>query len=213
MLFTHVYRVLLYAARAEGIGPDRLPDFLGLEDGGEMELLGQEELGTMDTEDLSGDRSDGQDGEPPDSETMRIIAAAARVGQHIFAQNVLSNCGERCVFCRLRPSAFGGRRMLMAGHIKPWRDSTSRERLDLTNGLAACPSHDVAFDTGLLTIHDDLRITLATTLSEAVRDDPLARQYYGSPPLQAILQLPETARRPRAAYLKWHRRHVFVDRH
>ena len=46
--------------------------------------------------------------------------------------------------------------MLLAGHIKPWRDSTHRERLDLSNGLAACPSHDVAFDTGLLTVEDDL---------------------------------------------------------
>ena len=36
--------------------------------------------------------------------------------------------------------------MLLAGHIKPWKDSTSSERLDLTNGLAACPSHDVAFE-------------------------------------------------------------------
>ena len=29
--------------------------------------------------------------------------------------------------------------MLVAGHIKPWKDSTSAERLDLRNGLAACP--------------------------------------------------------------------------
>jgi putative restriction endonuclease len=38
--------------------------------------------------------------------------------------------------------------MLLAGHIKPWRDSTPIERLDPRNGLAACPAHDVAFDTG-----------------------------------------------------------------
>ena len=38
--FTHVYRVLLSAARAEGIGEDRLPGFLGLEHGGELDLLG-----------------------------------------------------------------------------------------------------------------------------------------------------------------------------
>lgn len=43
--FSRVYRVLLQAARAEGFGSGRLPDFLGLEDGGELVLLGQEELG------------------------------------------------------------------------------------------------------------------------------------------------------------------------
>ena len=43
--FSRVYRVLLQAARVEGFGSGRLPDFLGLEDGGELALLGQEELG------------------------------------------------------------------------------------------------------------------------------------------------------------------------
>ena len=55
--FTHVYRALLHAARAEGIDQDSLPDFLGLEDGGEFALLGQDELGTSVFETLSRIRS------------------------------------------------------------------------------------------------------------------------------------------------------------
>jgi putative restriction endonuclease len=43
--FTHIYRTLLTAARAEGINQHRLPDFLGLEHDGEFDLLGQDELG------------------------------------------------------------------------------------------------------------------------------------------------------------------------
>ena len=66
-----------------------------------------------------------------------ILLASARVGQHVFAQHVLANCGGRCVFCGLNPAAFGAARMLLAGHIKPWKDSTPAERLDLRNGLAA----------------------------------------------------------------------------
>src|SRR5579859_7818048 len=42
--FSRIYRILLQAARAEGIGAGRLPDFLELEHGGELALLGQEEL-------------------------------------------------------------------------------------------------------------------------------------------------------------------------
>ena len=38
--FTDIYRLLLRAARAEGINRDRLPDFLDLEDGDEFALLG-----------------------------------------------------------------------------------------------------------------------------------------------------------------------------
>jgi hypothetical protein len=43
--FSRVYRVLLQAARAEGFGSGRLPDFLGLEHGAELVLPGQEEPG------------------------------------------------------------------------------------------------------------------------------------------------------------------------
>jgi len=42
--FTHIYRILLQAARTEGIGQNRLPDFLGIEAGDELTLLGQDEL-------------------------------------------------------------------------------------------------------------------------------------------------------------------------
>jgi len=202
-LFTHIYRVLLYAARAEGIGPGQLADFLDLEDGGEMDLLGQEELAGVDAGDLR------MNDDAPDPETERIRLAAARVGQHLFARNVLANCGATCVFCGLRPSAFGARRMLMAGHIKPWRDSSPAERMDSRNGIAACPSHDVAFDTGLLTVEDDLSIRVGPALGQAVLDDELARHYYGRPPMLEGLLLPAGADSPLPRYLEWHRKYVF----
>jgi putative restriction endonuclease len=211
--FTRVYRVLLHAARAEGIGTDRLPDFLGFENGGELTLLGQEELDLSVLEESLRDqieRDAGQSGWSP-LETERILLAAARVGQHVFAQQVLTNCGSRCVFCGLQPAAFGARRMLLAGHIKPWKDSTPPERLDPRNGLAACPAHDVAFDTGLLTVNGGLRIHVARSLSDATLNDPLARQYYGRPPLQEILLLPVGAQPPARKYIDWHREKIFVS--
>ena len=143
-------------------------------------------------------------------ETERILLAAARVGQHVFAQQVLANCGSRCVFCGLQPAAFGAKRMLLAGHIKPWKDSTSTERLDTRNGLAACPAHDVAFDTGLLAVNGGLRIHVARSLSDATAADPLARQYYGRPPLLETLLLPVGALPPARKYLDWHRQKIFM---
>ena len=171
--FTDIYRLLLRAARAEGIDRDRLPDFLDLEDGGEFALLGQDELGTSVFENALRDQiarsAAGSDW--PEQDTERIILAAARVGQHVFALNVLNNCGRRCVFCGLNPSPGVARRMLLAGHIKPWKDSSATERLDPRNGLAACPSHDVAFDTGMLTVSADLKIQIAQPLADAARGD------------------------------------------
>ena len=210
--FSDIYRILMHAARAEGIGPARLPDFLGLEPGGEIALLGQEELDVSVLEAALRDQVSRRDAASAWSEleTERILLAAARVGQHVFALHVLANCGSRCVFCGLAPWAFGAKRMLLAGHIKPWKDSTPSERLDLRNGLAACPAHDAAFDTGMLTVNGGLRIHLARPLADAVQTDPLARQYYGRPPLREVLLLPDNAQAPAGKYLDWHRRNVFI---
>jgi len=209
--FSHVYRILLGAARAEGIGPDRLPDFLGLEAGAGLTLLGQDEL---DVSVLEADLRDkiarqAAGGSFSEPQTERILVAAARVGQHVFALSVLRNCGSRCVFCGFSPATFGAKRMLLAGHIKPWKDSTPSERMDPRNGLAACPPHDVAFDTGLLTVNGGLRIHVARSLADAVRADSMARHYYGQPPLCETLLLPTDAMRPASKYLDWHRRKIF----
>ena len=210
--FTHIYRVLITAARAEGIGADRLPDFLGLEYGGEFDLLGQDELGPSALENAFKDQIAKVAAEGTWTEqTERILLAAARVGQHLFALNVLANCGGRCVFCGLtNPGSFGAKRMLVAGHIKPWKDSTSAGRVDLRNGLAACPSHDVAFDTGLLTVDASLQVRVSGALANAVRADPLTRQYYGCPPLRDTILLPDQAQQPGRKYLDWHRTNIFV---
>jgi putative restriction endonuclease len=211
--FSHIYRELLAAARAEGIGSDQLPDFLGLEDGGELALLGQEELSLSVVEEVMRDviTRTTADGDWKERETEQIVFGAVRVGQHVFARNVLANCGDRCVFCGFTsPPALGGKRMLLAGHIKPWRDSSPRERLDPRNGLAACPAHDTAFDKGVITVSGGLRIHLASQLADAVQIDPLVRQYYGQPPLHEALILPLGAQAPARKYLDWHRQNIFV---
>jgi putative restriction endonuclease len=197
----------MHAARAEGIDARRLPDFLDLADGGELDLLGQEEIAGLEPADLRTE----PEGQDPDPETERLRLAAARVGQHLFAQGVLANCGHSCVFCGLQPSRFGARRMLLAGHIKPWRDCGPGERLDTRNGLAACPSHDVAFDVGLLTVRDTLEIVLSARLARFVKDDELTGRYYGRPTMSEVLLFPEGAQRPLPKYLDWHRRYVFAD--
>jgi putative restriction endonuclease len=138
-----VYRLLLDAARAEGIGPDRLRDFLRLEDGGELLLLGQDELDlSVLEESLRGqvERDAGRVAWSP-LETERILLAAARVGQHVFAQQVLANCGSQCVFCGLRPADPIARRMLLAGHTLGciWRSfSTAGIIASGRSGLTAC---------------------------------------------------------------------------
>jgi putative restriction endonuclease len=211
--FSEIYRVLLSAARAEGIGQARLPDFLALEHGGDLVLLGQQELEVSVVEaDLQDklQRWREEQSTLTERETERLLVGAVRVGQHVFASRVLHNCGHRCVFCGLAPPSFNAPRMLLASHIKPWRESSSRERLDHRNGLAACPTHDVAFDTGLLGVNGGLRIHSASRLTEAIIRDAVARQYFDRPPLRDVLLLPDGADPPSAGYLTWHRERIFA---
>lgn len=213
------YRLVLQTARDMSIGRDRLPDFLLLEgDDQDLLLLGQEELATLDVEDAvqaaaaawATERSD-----LPEQVTERLLVAAARVGQHRFAHDVLTNHKHACVFCGLSVTTAGerARRMLVASHIKPWRISAPVERLDPSNGLTACPTHDVAFDTGLLSVNGGLRIHLAADVAAAAAEGlPGARAAFGRPPLAEALLLPVGAEKPGDRYLMWHRENVF-ERH
>jgi putative restriction endonuclease len=83
--FSQIYRLLLHAARAEGVGPQRLPDFLGLEQGGQLVLLGQDELDLSVLEKSLQDQLErhGEHGGLSPRETERILLAATRVGQHV----------------------------------------------------------------------------------------------------------------------------------
>ena len=45
--------------------------------------------------------------------------------------------------------------VLIASHIKPWKDSDENERLDIDNGLLLCPNHDKAFDRGYISFDDN----------------------------------------------------------
>ncbi|GGK40659.1 hypothetical protein GCM10010124_36860 [Pilimelia terevasa] len=203
-----VYRIIVRAARDAGVSAHALPDFLMLEhDEAPLILLGQEELPANDIADVV-------HRENPmlaDHLTEKLLIAAARVGQHRFARDVLRNHGHRCVFCGLTVTVDDRRapRMLVASHIKPWRDSDTRERLDMTNGLTACPTHDVAFDIGLLGVNGGLRINLHRDLHRAADTDPATQAAFGRPPLAERLLVPVGGTPPHSAYLHWHRTHVY----
>lgn len=215
-LMTHVYRTLLVAARRAGVGSEALPDFLGLEAGGELTLLGQEELDESSVSDvvereLPEWRS--RNPEQLESVTERYLLQYLRVGQHRFANGVLHNCGQECVFCGF--SLLDGDRptLLRAGHIKPWRDSDGRERLDVANGLAACPTHDAAFDAGLITVEPTSphhRVKLSKRMTGAVAGNDAAAAYFGSIGLRAELQVASMGVAPSIDYLQWHVEHVFT---
>jgi putative restriction endonuclease len=207
------YLVIIDAARSEGVAPDKLPDFLHLEAvGHHLELLGQEELANEDVEaalEPQLARLVGRMGDVPDAVTERLLVAAVRIGQHRFASAVLANFAHRCGFCGMHPGPDLERKgLLVASHVKPWRESTNFERLDPTNGIAACPTHDTAFDRGLLWVNGGYRIHYGQALASAMATDLGVMASFGRPPLAEQLVLAHGAVAPGQRYLDWHREHV-----
>jgi putative restriction endonuclease len=204
---SRIYQLLLMAARDSGIGSEDLPDFLSQEaTSQQVTLLGQEKLPQSELERAVQDRVAKWCAQRPDLGeriTERAALTSVRLGQHHFARKVLRNHGHQCVFCGLAVRQHGApaARMLIASHIKPWRVCDPQERLDPLNGLAACPTHDAAFDTGLLAVQPDI--------AAAACGDTAMKAAFGQPALRRSLLLPATALPPKGRYLRWHREHVY----
>lgn len=123
-----------------------------------------------------------------------------RVGQGSFRRAVLSAYAHRCCI-----SGLAEPRLLVASHIVPWR-ADENNRLNPRNGLALSMLHDKAFDIGLITVDDQLRVVVSDQRWSA--DDEFLQQslvrYHGQ-----SLHLPEKFM-PQQAFLEYHREHVFL---
>lgn len=82
-------------------------------------------------------------------ETQRFQLAKARVGQGLFRKRVILLDGA----CRV--TGVSDTRVLVASHIKPWRDASNPERVSGYNGILLSPHVDALFDEQLITFDDD----------------------------------------------------------
>lgn len=87
-----------------------------------------------------------REGSLPETEKEQLIKA--RYGQGTFRIR-LEKIEYRC-----RMTGVYDKRLLVASHIKPWRDSNNEERLDGSNGLLLSPHVDKLFDKGWISFSD-----------------------------------------------------------
>ena len=127
--------------------------------------------------------------------TERRSLTLSRIGQGEFRTQLISYwkvcavTGTDCI------------PLLKASHIKPWRISNNRERLDLFNGLLLSPNLDAAFDTGFITFDDQGKIVL----SDEVSGTPAFQLH-----INAKLRINQKLLRPEhQSYLAYHRKEVF----
>jgi putative restriction endonuclease len=125
----------------------------------------------------------------------------ARRGQEYFRQAVLNNFGGRCGVTGLAI-----RELLIDSHILPWC-SHPAERLNVRNGICLSRLHDAAFDGGLISLDDHLRLLLSPRLKQELPHRAVADNFsaYESQPLS----LPGDAALPDLSFLAAHRAGVF----
>ncbi len=160
-----------------------------------------------------GDRGGRQGGETPtrtgssEADTARLVEQAVRMGQHRFAGPVLTNFQHACSSAGSRPDHLRQPPARRIPH-QPLGGIRRRGTPRPLNGVAACPTHDAAFDTGLITVNGGLRVHVAPTLQASTAEDPGVDRYFGDA-LHPKLQVPSVGARPAESYLRWHHEHVY----
>lgn len=210
-----LYKHIMNEARELALDEALLPDFLHVLDSRATEdaLLGQDDLPEATGVLLAASEQELQEIEKTfklgELLTEKLVERKIRLTQHRFAQHVLHNCGRTCVFCGFAPRSLPERSgLLRASHIKPWAASNQHERVDVHNGLAACPLHDAAFDQGYLTIDNTYQIRKALILQESIERDFRVELFFEDA-LSTNLILPPDAKMPGLEYLEYHRNYCF----
>jgi hypothetical protein len=135
----------------------------------------------------------------PHGPSERVANVKQRLHQSFFRDAVLSSYNTRCCVTGL-PIV----ECLVAGHIIPW-SVDERRRADPTNGLCLSATFDRLFDSGLVTIEDDLTLCVSKRL-RGLTDRAVAEQVAARHGQKII---PPARFYPDPFCLRWHREHVF----
>jgi len=136
----------------------------------------------------------------PEGESERLVTVKRRMHQAFFRDAVLSaHEGICCV------TGISIRQSLIASHIVPW-SVNEKLRADPMNGLCLTATFDRLFDSGLMTVEQDLTLRFSQEILRAdckpVRE--LIAVFQGLP-----IRRPQRFL-PKEQCLKWHRENIFV---
>jgi hypothetical protein len=125
--------------------------------------------------------------------TTRKMLIDARLGQGRFRRELEGRWKNRCAVTGCEVSA-----ILRASHIKPWRTSSNKERLNPGNGLLLVAHLDALFDCGLVSFGADGRMLLSKHFPSR------EARYFNLP--AALRERPNAVER---RFLEYHRESVF----
>lgn len=131
----------------------------------------------------------------------RLSLTRQRRGQEIFRKAVLSSYKHRCCLTGLADP-----RLLVASHIVPWSED-AKNRLNPRNGLCLSSLYDRAFDIGLITFSEDLRLMISPELEVHSGNKYVEQSFIREAGKQ--ISMP-TKFMPDGGFLSWHRRYKFI---
>lgn len=130
----------------------------------------------------------------------RTSYVRTRVNQHFFREVVLTNYKSSCAITGIAiPS------LLIASHIKPWAIDQSN-RLNPSNGICLSALYDKAFDKGLITFDNELRVVISSNLQEYSTKE-FYHTHFGQIDKRKII-LPEKYL-PKKEFIEWHQENIF----
>lgn len=134
--------------------------------------------------------------------STRLQEVKARVNQDFFRESVLASYHSRCCITGMNNS-----QLLIASHIKPWKDSDPRkERANPSNGLCLNALHDKAFDKGLITVLPDYTVRVSSKLKDGENEASISWIVQCD---KQPIHLPEKFM-PQREYLEYHNDMVFI---
>ena len=94
---------------------------------------------------------------------MKEVTVQQRVNQGFFRKAVLASYRTACCITGLANTE-----LLIASHIKPWKDSDDSEKTNPTNGLCLNALHDKAFDRGFITVDTNYVIHISNEIKDCL---------------------------------------------
>lgn len=94
------------------------------------------------------------------SPTEKEAIIQARIGQGVYRRRLLEETSI-CPFTKVDDE-----HLLIASHIKPWKQATNKEKKDSKNGFVFTPTYDKLFDRGYISFTDDKKLIVSPWLSK-----------------------------------------------
>jgi hypothetical protein len=135
----------------------------------------------------------------PSGPSEKVVTVKQRLHQAFFRDAVISSYNSRCCVTGL-PLV----ECLVAGHIIPW-SVDERRRADPTNGVCMSATFDRLFDSGLVTIEDDLTLQVSARVRKL--KDRATAELVSARHGQRIV--PPARFYPDPESLRWHRENRF----